>query len=502
MKIFNKLNTFIESNSKKLLLFFVILPLIISLKIIITGNFAFWYDPARDLLSALNNIDKISLIGPPSGIPGIFYGPFWIWFLSIALLINKNPRFVVFFVSTIPYLILFPIFLNTLSKSFSKGTILLIWTLFIFGSGIGIITSIWNPNLAPLFLLIIISLVTNNQNNNLNKLLLTGIFLGLLLNFHLSLGISITFGVIVFYISNLYKNINKKCLISLFRNLTTIGIGILLMFVPFLIFEARHGFNQIKTFVDAVSRMGGGIVGQVGFSKFGIITHFFGKINDIFQLKNEAISGIIQIILLTFLIKKSRKEKNIEKIRLLKLLLSLIFAILFVYLTAKNPIWGYHFIGIEVILLLTIGFIFEYYKNIKNIFYIWTMIIVFVVIVNQTKGLLSNDKSSSSLKNMEDIVKIIENNASKKDYTVFAYNQSIYTYDYSFLFQSLVNKKVPYDPGIISKDSDLSYLIIPPKTPKIKRRDFINYNTDNNIYITTKTWNISDGTEIIKRERK
>src|SRR5690349_8799468 len=91
-----------------LIVFSILLPLATSLHLLLLGV-NFWYDPARDLMSAWDNLSKLTLIGPTSGIPGLFYGPYWIWLLSFGLLFSKNPGIVTFIVATIPYLILFPL---------------------------------------------------------------------------------------------------------------------------------------------------------------------------------------------------------------------------------------------------------------------------------------------------------------------------------------------------------------------------------------------------------
>src|SRR5258706_349978 len=86
-----------------------LIPLILVLATLFSYNLKLWYDPARDLLSAWNNLSKPTLIGPTSGIPGIFYGPYWIWLLSFGLLFSKNPLIVTFIVATIPYCLIFPL---------------------------------------------------------------------------------------------------------------------------------------------------------------------------------------------------------------------------------------------------------------------------------------------------------------------------------------------------------------------------------------------------------
>src|SRR3989344_5586868 len=86
----------------------ILLPFFLFLNNIINGSIPFWFDPARDLLMALDNLKKPTLIGPPSGIPGIFYGPYWIWMASFSLIFSKDPRFTAVLVSFLPYFTVFP----------------------------------------------------------------------------------------------------------------------------------------------------------------------------------------------------------------------------------------------------------------------------------------------------------------------------------------------------------------------------------------------------------
>ena len=102
-----------------------ILPFLASLKDILTGIIPFWYDPARDFLLALENLKKPTLLGPPTGIPGIFYGPYWIWLISIGMIFSKNPRFIVFLIQTLPYFTIFPLVLYKLTKHLGEKVFLL-----------------------------------------------------------------------------------------------------------------------------------------------------------------------------------------------------------------------------------------------------------------------------------------------------------------------------------------------------------------------------------------
>src|SRR4051794_6663508 len=91
----------------------------------------FWYDPARDFLLALDNQKKLSLIGEPSGIPGLFYGPYWIWLISLALYFSHDPRVVQFLILTLPYFVVFPLILWKLRSVFDTKIIIALWSLFI-----------------------------------------------------------------------------------------------------------------------------------------------------------------------------------------------------------------------------------------------------------------------------------------------------------------------------------------------------------------------------------
>ena len=100
----------IDYSVRLLLIFSIIFVFYLTVRALYFGAFAFWFDPARDLALGLANLKKISLIGHPSGgLPGLFYGPYYIWFISFAELFNKDPRWIWFFFAAVPYFTLFPL---------------------------------------------------------------------------------------------------------------------------------------------------------------------------------------------------------------------------------------------------------------------------------------------------------------------------------------------------------------------------------------------------------
>lgn len=280
-----------------LLLGVIILPFLLSISSVFLGHLPFWYDPARDLLLAWDNLRKPTLIGPPTGIPGIFYGPYWIWILSMGLAISKDPRLVVFLVLTLPYFLILPLLLLKLgNRLFDKTTSIIVWLLFVL-SFMGYTNQIWNPHPAPLIFFAIVLMVTKIKFSLFDKKILASVFIlgllqGLLLNFHISFGLGIFLASLFFFLIHCANDIGRlkektKVLIEWFIRLCLYMAGIVIMFLPTLFFETRHGFNQIKALLFTLNQTvvrHQAIVGQVGLNRQQILAAFSERLTTLLQL--------------------------------------------------------------------------------------------------------------------------------------------------------------------------------------------------------------------------
>jgi hypothetical protein len=479
---------------------------VLFLYLIFSGNIPFWYDPARDMLSAWNNLHKITLIGSTSGIPGIFYGPYWIWLLSIPIFFSKDPRFTVFLVSFIPYMLIFPIVLWRFKKYFDKNILLILWLFFVL-SFQSYIIYIWNPNGSPLLFLLVVwvslyAVSGEKYLNNFKGIFLSGLITGLALNINMSFGSAFTLGLIIFFILNAII-FWKENLITKFRRLfLRLGsflISILLTFIPFFIFEIRHGFEQIKIFSNALIHGGGGLVGLHGLTKQQIIESFFSRWTQILHIPSD-LSLIILVILIAVLVallfgKKIHFSKP-EKMLIL-LLFSLALSCLGLYLSVKNPVWDYHFIGAEILWILLLGILLSKIPFVQYAAYGWVFILVIMQVVNFSDTFKSSVLTTDSLAAKESVVKIITEDADRGTYSVYVYSPSIYSYEYSYLFRWLAGKDVPYDPNLIKRQKDI-YLVLPKENKSILD-DFVNYRTPQKLYKTVKTWTIPNETVILKR---
>jgi len=482
-----------------------ILLAIPSLYSISTGAIPFWYDPARDMLSAWGNLTKLTLIGPTSGIPGFFYGPYWIWLLSFSLLISKDPRFTSFVAAFVPYMILFPIVLYQFRRYFPKDILLILWALFILGFKFYSIF-IWNPYISLLLFLLSIYLVLSwisqvETSKSLKRIFLAGIIAGLALNVNMSFGSVFILSLIIFFVLSSIFLINasfRTKLKAFLLRFASFLAGTILTFLPFLIFELRHGFVQTKIALKALVS-GGGIIGISGMSKAEIVKSFFTRWAQLLQLPfnlSLIILAILVVLLVLLLLKKKISFSLFHK-SLILLIISIAISCFALYLSVKNPIWDYHFIGVEVIWILLLGIFLTKIPFAKFFAYCWIAILIAISIIVFLKNIDTPNPTANSLAAKEKIAKIIINDAGDKNYSVYAYNPSIYSYDYFYLSKWLAKKDVSYDPGLTKREGYV-YLILPAEK-KALIEDFINYRTPSKLYRTIRSWNMPDKTLVLKR---
>lgn len=489
----------------------VVFPIIVTIWNIISGGMPFWYDPARDFLIALDNQKDFTLIGPPAGIPGIFYGPYWVWLLSGALLLTQDPRIVQLLVQAVPYLLFLSFVLYVLSKVWGGMVSILIWILFMFGF-MEYLTYPWNPHLAPLFALICMTIIIFVKDQEVNRsslfpMVFAGVVAGLVLNFHISFGIGFVIGIYAYFLLSyalMFREQGKNLFDYLKVRLACVivfSIGLAITYIPFIVFEIRHGFQQINAIRTALLS-DDAVVAQQGLSNSDIVRSFFGVVGELLSI--PVVYGYIFLVIVLSLVVWSRVKgrllfTEIEQ-RMILLVFSVATTVLFIYIWSKNPVWEYHFIGIEILFLLLVGLIAYKFSIVR---YALILIAGFVVVINTQSFVRSfslDYHSFDTLKKKEHIVRTVSSDAGDQEYTVFVYNPGIYTYDFAYLFSWIADKDVPYDPGQIQGGGELIYLVI-PRTENEIYEDFIHFRTPSSEYETKYEWNISDGTKILKRVR-
>lgn len=450
---------------------FVAFTSIIPLRSVVLGGIPFWYDPARDLLLAAANLHKLTLIGPPGGIPGIFYGPYWIWLLSLPMIITKDPRLIVLFAITIPFLILFPLFLWKMRKFLGIPAVFILWALFIANFD-SYLTFPWSPYLVSLVFIVLAYLITTNASA-----FLIGIVCALAPNFNFSFGLTVVFGTAVYE------------LLTNWRKFPRFVAGVLLIYSPFIIFELRHGFMQTQAFIDTFVKSAlynSAMVGQVGIPKNEILSRLIAVPAGMLHLPPEIFIKVGAGLLILGILKGLLRE------RLTWFLCSVLASLLLIYFSTKNPVWPYQFIGVETIFLLFFGLLMSKSRVLTILaggVSLWLLISTFVSFVHP---LVPNYLTLPTLASKENITRVVISDAKDISYRVFAYSPAIYTFDYDYLFGWLEKKPRPSDTNV--------YLIIPPATEAVQQ-DFIHYKTSDDAYQTVWEKKMPDGTIIVKRAK-
>lgn len=452
----------------------IIVLFLITFRSIVNGFIPFWYDPARDLLSGIENLKKVTLIGPPTGIPGIFYFPYWTWLLSLVLVFTHDPRWITLLTTTIPYFIIMPLLFYKFRKIFGLVISSTICILF-FLSYKNLTMQLWNPNLGPLIFLATIYFII------VEKHMAAGIFTGIGMGLNMAFGIVITTATILFYLIRFFNKAWKECIKVMF------GLGLTL--IPYFIFETRHGFNQTKMYIASLSGHSG--VTLTGLSQSEIINQILSVPQNLLHIPTPII--FLVSLLLIFTLRKFTPDTQEKK--LIIFLTCCLISLSYIYFISKNPKWEYHFIGLEILFALAIGLIVKYSK-IKYLLTGWTIILLLLYIYSTINPPVYKIEQNNLIEK-EKVVTTIYEDAKNEPFSVQAYNPAIYTFDYDYLFSWLGSEKYKYTP-IQQVDAQTTYLIIPTNKDSIIA-DFINYKTPNDKYTTSKTWYKPDGTLIVKR---
>ncbi len=484
--------------------FLWLLPLAISLRIILSGNLPFWFDPARDLLMGIDLHQKFSLIGPESGIPKIFYGPYWWWLMGLGTLFTKDPRYITIAVLTVPYFTLFPMLLWKFRPFVGTIPVVTVWGFFIFHLS-QYTTQLWNPHVAPLLLLLLLYLLASTDYAARKlaglRMLAAGFTYGLLGNFNPSFLLMTFPGVTIF----LLAVCSKQKLSRIFFAGALVAVGAILAFSPLILFETRHGFMQtkalIKIITDAVFYHTPA-VGQTGYTHSQILYIFSGTLSKVLNLPQVA-SYILYFQIITVLpylwIKRSLQLARPQK-RLALLLCLASASLLGMSLVSENPVYSYHFMGAEILFLLALALLFRIVTAFRVMGVAWVTVVVVMTLYYFLYPKPYNPLSLESYRAKRHVVELIYQDAGSSNFAILAYSPAIHTYDYDYVIKWVIGPAYSKYTMRTPENATYIYLII-PDVPEAIKLDFIDYKTPNRQYKTLAQWEIPNGTTVVKRAR-
>ncbi len=248
----------------------------------IADYLTFLGDEGRDVLVVYNILHgHFTLLGPTASVGGFFLGPIYYYFMA-------------------PFLWLFqysPIGPAVMIALAGVGTVWLVYAVGskFFDTTAGIIAALlfalnplvilysrssWNPNLMPLTtLLMLFALYSAVKKNSWKLFLLTGFLYGIAMQLHyieVFIGPTMVLYMLCAWVFSPQEIALAKKGIQLVRQYVLVFIGFLVGWSPFLIFEARHGYNNLRAifnFVFHADTTGNGV---------GIEVNFFSHVADIF----------------------------------------------------------------------------------------------------------------------------------------------------------------------------------------------------------------------------
>lgn len=417
-------------------LFWLILVLMILVgffyRLILTsdGNFIFNMDNARDMIDVREIVElgEWRLIGPTTGIDGLYTGPGWYYLLAIPYLFSGgNPYSAVLMM--ILFWIVGAVFIGLVLRVkgvYAVISAMIVWS---FAPSVILVTQYaLNPNpvvlLAPI---LVYALYRYLKSGSMVYYLLSWMLAGLYFNLEMAAGICVPAIIIaVSLIRNRLKDVLSKRLI----------IGVVTMstfWIPQVVFELRHDFFMSKAVLSHLLEPGSYNV----FDKvIGVLVVYknvlFGTLfNNIYVVLSWGTLGIVVLI---------RHYKNNKVDDLLKILIVMMFVPLIIHLIVPVNVMPWH-LGLWVV---SIVFLTGYIMGEKDNFFSVSLKTVFCIAllavgIHSSSLLFISDLKKANMdpslfRNQIEIIDVVYEKAKSKDFKVYTHIPSVYDYQYQYLF--------------------------------------------------------------------
>lgn len=402
------------------------------------GIFAFNYDQGRDFLAVSKIIETKHpvLIGQTTGLQGIFYGPWWYYFLSPIFYITKgDPHKIalIFAFLGILTIVAFYLLLNSITRNkfiaFSLATVTAFSGNWMLGS-----TNIWNPTLTPIFLTIFLYLI-HKISANPKRLYFLGLGVISLLvadttaSFGAFLAIFILFSPLIF----------KKHLFL--KNYLWTFAGSLIIILPRIVFEVRNHFLMTKSLIQYLKEPK---IYAKHMTIFERITErgdqYFSIFSESFTRKETLLALTLLIVVSVvciFIFKGKKTKKLIQKDFFVKYLFFLLLMSFLFFVIYPDNVWGYYLVGLPVLFLALLAKIFQFALNISYIKPVIYFLLPALFLFNLDKSLLPPYKADwqgdgGTYNNTKRVVDYIAEKT-PKDYSLYSYSPAFFDYPVDYL---------------------------------------------------------------------
>jgi 4-amino-4-deoxy-L-arabinose transferase-like glycosyltransferase len=357
----------------------------------ISDYMTFLGDEGRDAIVAKNILHgNFTLLGPRASAGDFFLGPIYYYMMAPFLLMsNYDPVGPAIMVAIFGVATVFLVYYVGLKFFNAKAGLIAASLYAISPLVIAYSRSSWNPNVMPFFSIVMLYVLYVSIKKQSRKLfLLVGLLLGIAMQLHY---LSTFLAVIVFFFVLLGErmldknNFVKRCYIHYIE----IFIGFIVGLSPFLAFEVRHGFPNIRTIFKFIFEDNAAKGYEIHHSFFGNIWdvsfRLFGRLVTKFPPPDQINVGLhtnLQIwfvgtvLLAIFSIFALKYVK--EKLKVLLLALWLFFGIL-LFGFYKKSIYDYYLGFMFPVPFLLVGGLLSHLTELKK--FKWMSIVAGVIFV-------------------------------------------------------------------------------------------------------------------------
>ena len=466
----------------------ILLFIAVRLPSILNHSVAYTYDQGRDFLAGADIFltHHIPFIGPTTGINGLFHGSWWYYYLVVPFLLFRGLPIGFYYMNFFIHLVSLIVLIWFLAKK-TNYVLALFAGLFIIFSPYFIFTSLFVGNNIMVLPTLLLFLITNyflfkEKQNRFALYFVNGLLLGFVAEFELSFGLFIipTYTIAFLVFPQLRK---------IARNIKTPALtfaGLLLAFLPRLLFELKNGFVQTKILLSFVMKPK--LYNPKPFNDilYDRTQLFLGYWRGIFP--NDYWCYFFSLAIVLTLIYLLINKKSV--FAYITFLGYMVLGLFLFSLTYKDNFWGNYYEGIQYIMVLLMIFIFSQLNaKIKYVKYIY-IVVTLLFFLTQMYGFVQARKKpfiKDGLAIQEDVINVIlQKESIKKDFCLRIYTPPVipHTYNYLLLYNKLQGKiNIPRAEWI----DGTCWFIVEADSYKKRRDDWLLVNEPKDIHTVTKT---------------
>lgn len=449
----------IRVKGKAVLIILIVLAALIRILLIFRDSVPFAYDMGRDLLWAkdISFYYTPTLIGPAASIWGVYFQPFWYYFLSIPLLLTRgNPLSAVYATAAMVLVTGFLAFI-LFKKYFPKIYIFTLAVLLLFSNTlINISTFAFHANLLPLLTLLTTYFLFLSAIKNPQYFALAALTVGFMFSADPAPAVVFTLVILfMFFYLKIYRSA-KAIILAI--------AAYVLPHIPQLLFELRNNFVETRSLASYFQGNNPSLSGQLP-----LLERIPNRLSIYFQsLKTDlapntvfAVALVILIVFGIYRFQKTNKNKNLSilfKINFYILVLS--FSINTFLITVEIKNWYLFGVIVNFALLITFALM-----GIKSKLITFVFLTVFLVVnllpFASNKKITDAKNDPAQFSNQLAVLDYIYSDA-QSPFSVYVYTPSVYDHNYQYLFWwwGIIRKK-----GL---PSDFAYL--PAQPPYVRNK--------------------------------